>query len=682
MTVYNELNKIAYIGNASQTLYPIPFEYINTEDIKVSIYTSKNEFVENWRYSTQYVIESGNIKILSGYAIDENKKLLILRKVDLVQDNKYREGGDFPAKSTEASFDKLTMITQQLQETLDRCVKVEVLDIQSPEELLEEVYNKLDSATEIAGDAINAANQAQTAADNATAAVNQAEQTLTEVTNYVDLAKTDIEGTKNTAISTIDNTVSNAKGEIANTIVSAKADINASIDEATMNISDIVSDAEGSITNIAVTEANKAIASAAQEATDTATANLNSYVDGTVKPSLQTYVDQAQADANSAATSMEQAALSATAASNYASNASADADNAAESATHAATSAADSEHYSEDSRIWAEGTDSEVQGLGGVHSSKVWADRAEQAAIAAKDSLPDQTGNADKFLTTDGTTASWAEIGGGFYNRVHDCILENPKHIIWEQDGNTLTLKAGTKLWYPDGRSVVLENDISGTMTSSSDLVWVDFENNSLIFARSTDDGPTAKPSNIEYPEDWVGCFGYVDNKFKRSVGTYESAVWVGDYLFPLPINWKNTSEGAIIIVDESTFNKGMIVFRSDSDRYEYIFIPQGIKTLACSGLKTDRSYNNVEYITPSVMALDTDMNSAYPHYFAIKTDGTVQFSDIGFRVTSDNYLQNLSTNEIFSGVRLGNYDKENKSANIYDTLDLQNSTRVFYWDD
>ena len=335
MTVYNELNKIAYIGSAEQTLYPIPFEYISTDDIKVSVYTSNNEFVEDWTYSIQYVIEGGNVKVLSGYNIDNTKKLLILRSVDLIQDNKYREGGDFPAKSTETSFDKLTMITQQLQETLDRCVKVEVLDNQTPEELLQTVYDKLDSATEIAGDAISAANQAQTAADNATAAVNSAEQTLVQTQAYVDSAKVEIDNTKNTAINTINNTVAQAK-----------TDINTAVSNAESNISTIVSDAEGSITNIAVTEANKAIANAAQEATDMATANVNSYVDGTVKPSLQTYVDQAQENANSAATSMEQAALSATAAGNYASNASADADNAAESAglaANSATEAAESE---------------------------------------------------------------------------------------------------------------------------------------------------------------------------------------------------------------------------------------------------------------------------------------------------------------------------------------------------
>ena len=65
MTVYNELNKIAYIGSSEQTLYPIPFEYISTDDIKVSVYTSNNEFVEDWTYSIQYVIEGGNVKVLS-----------------------------------------------------------------------------------------------------------------------------------------------------------------------------------------------------------------------------------------------------------------------------------------------------------------------------------------------------------------------------------------------------------------------------------------------------------------------------------------------------------------------------------------------------------------------------------------------------------------------------------------
>lgn len=287
------------------------------------------------------------------------------------------------------------------------------------------------------------------------------------------------------------------------------------------------------------------------------------------------------------------------------------------------------------------------------------ADRAEQAAEAAE-----------------------ASTQGGFYNRVHDCILENPRYIIWEQDGNTLTLKAGTKLWYPDGRSVVLESDISGTMTSNSDLVWVDLENNSLIFKDSLLQGPQSWDTISDFP-DYLnnGDMEYIisETKFVMS----QNSLPVGDYPVPLPIKYKydSTTFTNNLVIDESTFNKGMIVFYSNIANTEYIFIPQGIKTLACSGLKTDGSYNNAEYITPSIMVLDTSTGSI-PKYFAIETDGTVQISDIGFKVTSDNYLQNLSTNEIFSGVRLGNYYNGNNFTNIYDTLDLQNSTRIFYWDD
>lgn len=124
MTVLSEESKITYIGSSSQTLYPIPFEFIKNDDIKVSVYDSNDEFLEDWTYSTQYVIQDNNVKVLEGYEIDNTKKMLVKRTVDYIQDNKYREGGDFPAKSTETSFDKTTMMVQQLQEEVNRCPKV------------------------------------------------------------------------------------------------------------------------------------------------------------------------------------------------------------------------------------------------------------------------------------------------------------------------------------------------------------------------------------------------------------------------------------------------------------------------------------------------------------------------------------------------------------------------------
>ena len=300
-------------GNGIIKEFSYSFNPISSSYIKV-YFEIEGKWVEQKTGWSATVSDNGGIVT---FLEAPNTRVSIERDVPESQPTSYTTSSGFQASVIEHSFDLLTGMVQELKDASDRSVKVEVGDNQTPEELLQTVYDKLDSATEIAGDAISAANQAQTAADNATAAVNSAEQTLANVTAYVDSAKVDIDST----------------------VAQAKADVNSAIDEATMDISNIVSDAEGSITNIAVTEANKAIANAAQEATDMATASLNSYVDGTVNPSLQTYVDQAQEDANSAATSMEQAALSATAASNYASNASADADNAAESAGLAANSA-------------------------------------------------------------------------------------------------------------------------------------------------------------------------------------------------------------------------------------------------------------------------------------------------------------------------------------------------------
>lgn len=580
MTVLSKLSKIAYIGSSSQTLYPIPFEYINTDDIKVSIYTSNNEFVEDWTYSVQYVIEGGNVKVLSGYNIDNTKKLLVLRRVDLVQDNKYREGGDFPAKSTETSFDKLTMITQQLQETLDRCVKVEVLDIQSPEELLQTVYDKLDSATEIAGDAISAANQAQTAADNATAAVNSAEQTLVQTQAYVDSAKVEINNTKNTAINTINSTVAQAKSYV-----------NSAIDEATTNISDIVSDAEGSITNIAVTEANKAIANAAQEATYTATANVNSYVDGTVKPSLQTYVDQAQEDANSAATSMEQAALSATAASNYASNASADADNAAESAGLAANSAAaaatsktNAKTSETNAKIWAEGTDAQVQALGGEKSAKGWAKAST---------------NLD-------------------YTNITNCITEIPQDIKLELKDGVLTLKAGSKVYVPNGFESNGTTPKFNAIVIASDYVYnADFgiNHSSLLSFDQNGSGvgliTSSWYSGTTAPTSDKHMLWYDTNTNKIKWTTDYGTTWA-EWSICLPIARITIGDAYNVITSIDQVFNGFGYIGST------VFALPGVKGLIPNGRNADGSLKNIEWKAASVITFTHGNPFAGIFYFGV----------------------------------------------------------------
>lgn len=161
------------------------------------------------------------------------------------------------------------------------------------------VTESAEAAANSAKQAATSAQSAQVSATNAIIAVRNAEETIVQATELLEETQTYVD---------------NAKVDIDNAVAQGKTDIN-----------QYVVDSETEVKQIAVDAATAAIADAAAEATQTATDNLNTYVDGTVKPSLQTYVDQASASASAAAES--------------ASNADADADNAAESAGLAATSA-------------------------------------------------------------------------------------------------------------------------------------------------------------------------------------------------------------------------------------------------------------------------------------------------------------------------------------------------------
>lgn len=117
---------------------------------------------------------------------------------------------------------------------------------------------------------------------------------------------------------------------------------------------------------------------------------------------------------------------------------------AASNAAKSATNAANSARISANSAIWAEGTDAQVAALGGVHSSKGWAEQSTSVNIS--------------LTNTPYTT-----------NR----ILEIPQDIKLELNNGTLTLKAGSKVYLPNGfeadgttpkfDEVVIANDVIQT---------------------------------------------------------------------------------------------------------------------------------------------------------------------------------------------------------------------------
>lgn len=132
--------------------------------------------------------------------------------------------------------------------------------------------------------------------------------------------------------------------------------------------------------------------------------------------------------------------------------------NAAQSAANAANSAT----ISANSAIWAEGTDAQVQALGGVHSSKGWAEQSTSVNIS--------------LTNTPYTT-----------NR----ILEIPQDIKLELNNGTLTLKAGSKVYMPNGFEadgttpkfdiITTTNDLSTTPTVGASTNFIRYQKGELF---------------------------------------------------------------------------------------------------------------------------------------------------------------------------------------------------------
>ena len=127
MTVSSAQNKVSYAGDGSTTVFSVPFLFQANADI-TAILRDGQGAETTWVEGTDYTLtgagnpSGGTLTATTAPATGE--KLTIKRVVPLTQGTDYPEGGQFPAQSHEDALDRGTMADQQLQEQIDRTVKL------------------------------------------------------------------------------------------------------------------------------------------------------------------------------------------------------------------------------------------------------------------------------------------------------------------------------------------------------------------------------------------------------------------------------------------------------------------------------------------------------------------------------------------------------------------------------
>lgn len=234
------------------------------------------------------------------------------------------------------------------------------------------------------------------------------------------------------------------------------------------------------------------------------------------------------------------------------------ADNAAQSAANAANSAT----ISANSAIWAEGTDAQVQALGGVHSSKGWAEQSTSVNIS--------------LTNTPYTT-----------NR----ILEIPQDIKLELNNGTLTLKAGSKVYVPNGagtfNAVTIASDVSTQRQDSQDCIaWYNTDTGTIqLFPSILFYSGTTAPSGYPF------MFWYDTTSNKCKVTSDSGSTWVEGQSFPICVV---STDGTKISAIKQVFN-GIGYIGST------VFVLPGVKVQIPNGRNADGTCKSIKYTNSSV---------------------------------------------------------------------------------
>lgn len=128
MTVSSTTTKNSYSGDGSTTVFAYTFKIFDDDDVSVIVRTDSTGSETVKTKTTDYTVSGvgnangGNVTFVTAPASGET--VVLIRSTSQTQTTDYTPNDPFPASAHEDALDKMTFLAQELQEEVDRSIKV------------------------------------------------------------------------------------------------------------------------------------------------------------------------------------------------------------------------------------------------------------------------------------------------------------------------------------------------------------------------------------------------------------------------------------------------------------------------------------------------------------------------------------------------------------------------------
>jgi hypothetical protein len=124
MTIATLINRKEYTGNGVNDTFAYTFWISADGDLKVYVDSVLQTLTTNYTVTNAGEPDGGNVVFEAGFIPDDQSSVVIWRDVPKTQSTDYVGGEKFSAETHEIALDRLTVITQQIQDDMDRCIKL------------------------------------------------------------------------------------------------------------------------------------------------------------------------------------------------------------------------------------------------------------------------------------------------------------------------------------------------------------------------------------------------------------------------------------------------------------------------------------------------------------------------------------------------------------------------------